>query len=160
MSQERLFWDDIPVGHADRFGQYAVTAEEVVEFASKYDPQPFHLDADAAERSIFGGLCASGWHTCAMFMRMLVDHFSARGMASLGSPGVEQIQWRRPVFPGDVLHVKGEVVDKRASQSKPQMGSVTSTYRVYNQKDEMVMSLHTTGFFRRRPTEAASAEAG
>ena len=158
MTETTTFWDDFETGRSETFGRYEVTAEEIVEFAGKYDPQPFHLDPEAAKQSIFGGLCASGWHTCAMFMRMLVDHFQSQGMASLGSPGVERIQWKKPVFPGDILHVEGEIVDKRASRSKPDLGSVTSAYRVYNQRGEEVMSLDTTGFFRRRPEAAAAAE--
>jgi acyl dehydratase len=135
----RIFYEDIDVGQTDAFGSYRVTKEEVIEFASKYDPQPFHLDEEAARQSVFGALCASGWHTGAMMMRMMVDHMTKQGFAGLGSPGLDGIEWKKPVFPGDVLRVESEVTAKRESKSRPNLGLVKSTYHVFNQKDEVVM---------------------
>jgi acyl dehydratase len=90
------YFEDIEPGQKERFGSYHVTKEEIVAFAGRYDPQPFHLDEEAAKRSLFGGICASGWHTAAMTMRLVVDDFTSKGVASLGSPGGDHLRWRRP----------------------------------------------------------------
>ncbi len=146
----KIFFEDLEIGVAETFGSYAVTKEEVIDFASKYDPQPFHLDEEVAKQSVFGGLCASGWHTCAMTMRLLVDHMMAQGFAGMGSPGVDEIKWKRPVFPGDTLSVRGELVEKRDSQSRPNLGLVKSRYQVFNQNNEMVMQLVTNAMVLKR----------
>ncbi|WP_417458152.1 MaoC family dehydratase [Kordiimonas sp.] len=135
----KIFYEDLVVGQKEAFGAYEVTKEEVIDFASKYDPQPFHLDEDFAKQSVFGALCASGWHTSAMMMRMMVDHMMETGFAGLGSPGIDGIEWKKPVFPGDVLSLESEVTDKRESQSRPNLGLAKSTYHVKNQKGEVVM---------------------
>jgi len=146
----KIFFEDIDVGQKEAFGAYKVTREEVIDFASKYDPQPFHLDEEFAKQSVFGGLCASGWHTCAMMMRMMVEHMSAKGFAGLGSPGIDGIQWKKPVFPGDVLSMEGEVTAKRDSASRPNLGLVKSTYLIKNQKGEVVMTLKSNVMVAKR----------
>ncbi|TNE60548.1 MAG: MaoC family dehydratase [Alphaproteobacteria bacterium] len=135
-----VFYDDIDVGATETFGSYTVSREEVIEFAGKYDPQPFHLDDEAAKKSIFGRLCASGWHTCAMTMRMNVDHMAEKKVASLGGNGIEELRWLRPVFPGDTLSVRTTILEKRESQSRPGLGLVKSKSEVMNQKGEVVMT--------------------
>ncbi|MFQ5346615.1 MAG: MaoC family dehydratase [Rhodothalassiaceae bacterium] len=143
----RLYFEDFAPGQNECFGGYEVTEAEVVEFARKYDPQPFHIDHEAAKQSIFGRLCASGWHVCAMTMRMMVDHMEANGGTSLGSPGVDEIRWRRPVYPGDVLRVELTILETRRSRKYPAMGIVTNAYRILNQKDEVVMTFRASAFF-------------
>ncbi len=145
-----LYFEDIVVGQKSSFGHYDVTREDVIEFASKYDPQAFHLDDDAAAQTYFGRISASGWHTCAMTMRMLVDNMKAHKQAGLGSPGVDEIRWLKPVYPGDTLRVEGEILSKKQSQSKPEMGSFKGQNTVFNQHDEAVMTLVSIGLIRVR----------
>ena len=151
-----LYWEDIEVGSRASFGRYEVTREEVIEFASKYDPQPFHLSDEAAAQTYFGRLSASGWHTCAMLMRMMVEHMAERRQAGLGSPGIDELRWVKPVYPGDVLRVETEVVDKTPSRSRPDMGSFRSRATVFNQHDEPVMTLKSIGLIRRRPGQTSA----
>ncbi|MCY4263801.1 MAG: MaoC family dehydratase [Gammaproteobacteria bacterium] len=146
---ETQYFEDLEVGHVDEYGEYEVTAEEIIEFASKYDPQPFHLSEEAGKAMIFGGLCASGWHTCSMAMRMLVDNMPSPS-ASLGSPGVDELRWLKPVFPGDWLRVKSTVIDKRQSRSRPDMGSVFMSNEVFNQHGDVVLSFRPIVMYRRR----------
>ena len=146
----KLFYEDMELGKEETFGAYLVTKEEVIDFASKYDPQPFHLDEKMAKQSVFGDLCASGWHTCAMTMRVLVDHMMDQGFAGMGSPGIDEIKWKLPVFPGDTLSVRGELVDKRDSKSRPNIGLVKSRYRVFNQNNQMVMQLVSNAMVLKR----------
>lgn len=138
------YYEDIELGVTQKFGHYAVTREEVIEFASKYDPQPFHLDDAAAAATHFGRLSASGWHTAAMTMRMMVDNLKAHKQASLGSPGLQNLQWKIPVFPGDILRCESETLTKRQSESRPEMGIMTAHVRTYNQDDKLVMSMETS----------------
>lgn len=145
-----VYFEDLEVGSSASFGRYEVTREEVIEFASKYDPQPFHLSDEAAAATHFGRLSASGWHTCAMLMRMLVDNISDRRQASLGSPGIDELRWLRPVYPGDVLRVESELLSKKQSQSRPEMGSFKSSVRVYNQDDVLVCTMQSIGLIRVR----------
>jgi len=146
----RLF-EDYEEGMVERFGAYAVTREEVIEFASRYDPQAFHLDdAAAAANPIFGRLAASGWHSCAMTMRMLVDEWTVDGYFSLGGTGVDELRWMKPVYPGDVLSVRAEVISKSAPRSKPGIGFVNFALTVFNQHDEPVMTMKVTNIQRRR----------
>ncbi len=145
-----IYFEDIKVGAVRKFGAYAVTREEVIEFASKYDPQPFHLDDEAAAQTYFGRLSASGWHTCAMTMRMMVDAMSGSATASLGSPGVDQVRWMKPVYPGDILRVESETLSKRQSESRPEMGSYQGRMTVFNQHDEAVMTMISTGLIKVR----------
>ena len=146
------YWDDIEVGASARFGSYEVTRAEVVEFATKYDPQPFHLSDEAAAETYFGRLSASGWHTAAMMMRMLVDRIKENEEAGLGSPGIDELRWLKPVYPGDTLSVESTVIDKTPSRSRPDMGSYRSHTTVLNQHGEPVMTLKSVGLMRRRPT--------
>jgi acyl dehydratase len=145
----RLHWEDFPVGQVREFGRYEVTREAVLSFAREFDPQPFHLDDAAAEASLFGRLAASGWHTCAMAMRMMCDEYLLRS-ASLGSPGIDNLRWTRPVYPGDVLRVRLEVVEARPMASRPSVGIVRSRTSVLNQNDETVLTMEGAGMYRRR----------
>ena len=144
------YFEDIEIGDTRHFGSYKVTREEVLEFASKYDPQAFHLSDEAAAKTYFGRLSASGWHTCAMTMRMLVDDMEVNKQAGLGSPGVDEIRWLKPVYPGDTLRIESETVSKRQSKSRPEMGSFQGKLTVFNQNDEPVMSMISTGLIRVR----------
>lgn len=137
--KERYFEDFRP-GEVIEFGEYLVTEEEIVEFARRYDPQPFHVDRKAAAESIYGGLIASGWMTGSIMMRLLVDHFIAPA-SSMGSPGVDEVRWSRPVRPGDRLHVRVTIVDTKRSQSKPDRGIVQVQQEMINQQGDTVMSL-------------------
>ena len=145
----RYFWEDFPVGHQLDFGGMVVTAEDVVAFARQFDPQPFHVDAEAARDSLFGGLCASGWHTCAMAMRMMCDEYLLDS-ASLGSPGIDNLRWLAPVFPGDTLRVRYEVQQARPMASRPGIGLIRSRWQVYNQHGQDVLEMEGWGMFRRR----------
>lgn len=135
-----IYFEDLVVGTKAAFGNYAVTREEVIEFASKYDPQAFHLDDEAAAQTHFGRLSASGWHTCAMTMAMLVENLKSTKQAGLGSPGHDELRWIKPVYPGDTLRCETELLEKRQSASKPNMGIFRSKVVVFNQHDVMVMS--------------------
>jgi acyl dehydratase len=146
-----LYFEDIVPGAKSAFGRYEVTREEVIEFASKYDPQPFHLSDEEAAKTHFGRIAASGWHTTAMMMRMLVDNMSAIQQAGLGSPGLDELRWIKPVYPGDVLRVETEILDKRPSRSRADMGSFRSQAVIFNQDDVAVMSVISIGLIRRRP---------
>ncbi len=139
------YFEDIGVGSTGSFGRYEVTREEVIEFARKFDPQPFHLDDAAAAATHFGRLSASGWHTCAMTMAMLVENLSAHKQAGLGSPGVDNLRWLRPVYPGDTLRCESEVLDKRRSKSRPEMGLFKSRIRTFNQDGEPVLEMVSNG---------------
>ena len=126
-----------------------MTREAVLAFARDFDPQPFHLDDEAAARSLFGRLAASGWHTCAMAMRMMCDGYLL-DTASLGSPGIEALRWTRPVYPGDTLHMRITVLSTRALASRPTVGLVESSSEVFNQNDEPVLSMRASAFMLRR----------
>ena len=146
--KERWF-DDFRVGERFEFGDYVVTADEIVEFAQRYDPQPFHLDAEAASRSHFGGLIASGWMSCAVLMRLVCEHFIPPASA-MGSPGIDELRWLRPVRPGDRLRAAVEVLAVKASQSKPDRGVITVQQALINQHGERVLTLIGRGMYRRR----------
>lgn len=146
-----MYFEDLEVGARQAFGRYEVTREEVIDFATKYDPQPFHLSDEAAAQTYFGRLSASGWHTSAMMMRMLVDNMATVQQAGLGSPGLDELRWLKPVYPGDTLRVETETIDKTASRSKPDMGSFRSKATVFNQDDVAVMTCTSIGLIRRRP---------
>jgi len=145
------YFEDFNVGDEVRFGRYEVTAEEIIDFARRYDPQPFHIDPEAAKQSLFGTLCASGWHTCAMTMRMLVQWMQESGQTSEGSPGIEQLRWLRPVVPGDVLSMCVKVVGARLSGSRPGYGLVTFEQQTVDAAGKPVMTMTSTVFFRQRP---------
>ncbi|MFN4309164.1 MAG: MaoC family dehydratase [Ferrovibrio sp.] len=147
------YLEDFAVGQVLDFPPRTVSEEEIIAFARDYDPQPFHLDREAAKQSLFGGLCASGWHTAGLMMRMLVDHMIGK-YASMGSPGVDQLRWVKPVFPGDTLQLRGEILEVRPSQSKPDRGVITSRYEMRNQKGEVVLTMQAKGMYGRRPAQA------
>ena len=146
------YLEDLVVGTKSSFGPYEVTREEVLEFARKYDPQPFHLSDEAAAQTHFGRLAASGWHTCAMTMAMLVEHLERHPQAGLGSPGVDELRWLKPVFPGDTLRGETEIVDVKPSRSKPEIGSYRSQVSVFNQHDEPVLRFTSIVLIARRPS--------
>ena len=148
------YFEDIAVGHKAAFGRYEVTREEVIAFARKYDPQPFHLSDEAAAETHFGRISASGWHTCAMTMAMMVENMKGRQQAGLGSPGMDELRWLKPVYPGDVLRVETEVLEKRRSASRPEMGIFKSRTTVLNQDDVPVMTMISNGLIRVRDPEA------
>ncbi len=145
------YFEDLEIGAVQSFGHYEVTREEVLEFARKYDPQVFHLSDEAAAQTHFGRLSASGWHTCAMTMNMVVANMAASDQAGLGSPGIDELRWHRPVYPGDTLRCESQLVEKTASRSRPEMGSFRSNLRVYNQEQTLVMSFTSIGLIRKRP---------
>ena len=142
------------VGAERVFGSYDVTREEVLEFARKYDPQPFHLSDEAAAKTHFGRLAASGWHTCAMTMAVIVRAITEDRQAGLGSPGVDELRWLKPVYPGDRLTVHGLIVDKTPSRSKPGIGSVRTQTTVLNQDDVPVLRFTSIVLMQRRPAAA------
>lgn len=146
-TQAFIPFERFEIGQVQEFGAYEVTKEEIVEFAGKYDPQFFHLDEEAAKHSLFGGLCASGWHTCAMTMAMMVENLDKTGR-SLGSPGVDMLRWLKPVYPGEVLSVRMEVLELTPSKSKP-IGFVKSKVTVSNQDGVPVMEFISNGIFPR-----------
>ena len=145
------YFEDLEVGAETYFGSYEVTREEVLEFARKYDPQPFHLSDEEAAKTHFGRIAASGWHTCAMTMAVLARYVVEHRQAGLGSPGIDQLRWRRPVYPGDTLHVRSTIVEKTLSRSRPEMGSFRSDMVVTNQDDQPVMTFTSIVLIRRRP---------
>lgn len=150
----KYYWEDFPVGSVREFGGKVMNAEEIIDFARKFDPQPFHLSEEAGKNSLFGGLCASGWHTCALAMRMMCDEYLLEA-ASLGSPGLENIRWIKPVFPGDTLHVRSVVLEARPMDSKPHVGLLRTRWEMLNQRNEEVMQMEGYGMFLRRDVKKA-----
>ena len=150
-----LHWEDFPVGQVRVFGAMPVTREAVLAFAAQFDPQPFHLDDEAAEASLFGGLSASGWHTCAMAMRMMCDDYLLNS-TSLGSPGMDQLKWLLPVRPGDTLSMRFTVLDTRPMASRPGVGLIRASWEVLNQNREPVLAMQGWGMFRQRQQPAAA----
>ena len=146
-----LYFDDMRPGRVFELGSVTVTEDEIVEFATRFDPQPFHVDASAATESIYGGLIASGWHTCALFMRLMVDGLAADS-SSMGSPGMDDIRWLAPVRPGDTLTGTVEVAAARRSESKPDRGIVELISEMRNQDGEVVLRMRGMGFYGVRPT--------
>jgi len=144
------YWEDFHVGDVQEVGPVTVSEEEIIEFAQRFDPQPFHVDPEAAKASPYGGLIASGWHTTALFMGMFVRAILLDS-ASLGSPGVEEIRWTAPVRPGDTLTGRSTVTDVQPSSKDPRRGTVHTTNEVLNQDGVVVMTLKARGFFAKRP---------
>src|SRR6185312_16749508 len=149
MAARKWAFEDFVVGTTLDIGSKLVTAEEIVEFASEFDAQPMHLDEAAGKRSILGGLSASGWHTCAMFMRLLCDAFLLDS-TSQGAPGVDQVKWKKPVLAGDTLTGTCTVLAKRLSKSKPQLGFVTLHAELIHQRGESVFELENAAMFLTR----------
>ena len=143
---KRYYWEDFTVGRVIPLGSKSVTRDETLAFAAQFDPQPFHLDDAAAEASLFKRLSASGWHTCAMTMRLMCDGY-LNDSAGLGSPGVDELRWLRPVYPGDTISAEMTVLETRVMKSKPHVGLVLSRWRVFNQEGEDVMTMQGWGMF-------------
>jgi acyl dehydratase len=143
------YWEDFTPGEVTELGPVTVGEQEIVEFATRYDPQYFHVDPEAAKASPFGGLIASGWHTTALFMGMFVRQILLDA-ASLGSPGIEELRWLAPVRPGDTLTARVTVGDVRESSKNPSRGTVVTTNEVFNQDGTLVMRMRARGFFARR----------
>jgi acyl dehydratase len=148
-----LFWEDFTPGSVREFGAKLVERDDVIRFASEFDPQPFHLDEDAASRSLFGALSASGWHTCSMVMRMMCDGYLLDA-AGLGSPGIDNLRWLKPVYPGDVLRVRMSILEARPMNSRPHVGLTRSQWEAIARRpdgtEETVMTMEGWGMFRRR----------
>ena len=149
MTPARRYFEDVKVGEITRFGRHEVTREEIVEYAREFDPQPFHLDEAAGRASLYGGLIASGWHTGAMFMRMVADHLGPTD-ATAGAMGFDDLKWIQPVRPDDVLSVESEIREKIELRSRPDLGLVKIESRVGNQRGEVVMSLVSLVLYLRR----------
>jgi len=143
-------WEDFQIGEVAEVGPVTVSEEEIVEFATRFDPQPFHVDPEAAKESMFGGLIASGWHTAALYMGMFVRAVLLDS-ASLGSPGVDEIRWTAPVRPGDTLTGRSTVTDVQPSSKDPRRGTVFTSNEVFNQDGVLVLTFKARGFFARRP---------
>ena len=144
------YFEDFKVGDVVEAGAKTVTKEEIMAFAREFDPQPFHVDEAAASRSIYGGLIASGWHSGSMLMRMFFEAVF-RDAASMGSPGIDELRWVKPVRPGDTLHFRATVLEATPSRSKPDRGVVRTFCELLNQHGEVVMSLKPVNFILRRP---------
>lgn len=155
MTDRKWAYEDLEEGRTIELPPRQVTAEEIVEFAGEFDPQPMHLDERAGKDSIMGGLGASGWHTCAMFMRMMCDGFLLDS-TSQGAPGLEYTRWKKPVLAGDTLSGRSIIVARRRSKSRADLGFVTCRHELTNQKGEVVMELENTGMFLLRDPEAAA----
>ena len=148
------YFEDYRVGTVHRYGAITVDEAEVIAFGRKFDPQDFHVDPEAAARGPFGGLIASGWHTAAMMMRLFADHYLSR-VASLASPGVDDLRWTRPVRPGDTLNIRVTVLEANVSRSKPDRGVVRTLIEVLNQSGDLVMSCKAINLLQRRHSAVA-----
>lgn len=153
MSAKKWAFEDFVEGSAIDLGTKVVTAAEIIEFAREFDPQPMHLTEEAGNASILGGLSASGWHTCAVFMRMMCDAFLLDS-TSQGAPGIDYVRWKRPVLAGDTLTGQSTVIAKRLSKSRQNLGFVTCRHELFNQSGEQVFELENTGMFLKRQAAA------
>jgi acyl dehydratase len=144
-----IFWEDMQPGSVRELGSASLSAEEIKAFARQYDPQPFHVDEEAGRRSIFGGLCASGWQTCGLAMRLTVDNLLSHS-SSQGSPGLENVKWLKPVFPGDQLSLRHTVLEARTMRSRPDTGLSRARWELFNQHGDKVMEMEGWGMFGRR----------
>ncbi len=144
------YFEDFAAGQTFEAGSVTVGEDEIIAFARQYDPQAFHVDPNAARASVYGGLIASGWHTTTLSMRLLVDHIFGE-TANMGSPGVDEIRWPRPVRPGDTLSVRLTILEARGSESKPDRGIIRFRVEAQNQAAETVLDMTGAGFIARRP---------
>jgi acyl dehydratase len=151
MQQPTLYFDDFAIGSSTECGRVTASESEIRDFATRFDPQPFHVDPVAASGSIFGGIIASGWHTCSMMMRLAVDGYLHQ-TASLGSPGVDEVRWLKPVRAGDVLTMRSTVLDAIPSTSRPDRGVIYSLWEAFNQHGELVTTVKGRGMMLRRPS--------
>lgn len=149
MAKFKYYWEDFQPGQVRELGSTTVSREEIIQFATQFDPQPFHLDDEAAKASVFGGLCASGWHTCAMAMRLMVTNF-LHETSSLGSPGLDNLKWHKPVFPGDTLRLQHTILETRPMSKRQDVGLVHTVWAMFNQHDEQVLHMEGWAMFRRR----------
>ena len=149
MSSIHLYWEDFAVVQVRDLGSISVTREDIIGFAKQFDPQPFHLNDAAGEASVFGGLCASGWHTCSLAMRLMVTNF-LHETASLGSPGLENIQWKKPVYPNDTLRLQTTVLETKPMGRRPDVGMTRNLWEMFNQHGDKVLNMEGWGMFRRR----------
>jgi acyl dehydratase len=154
MGRIKHYWEDLVPGSVRDLGSVTMDAAEIRDFAAKFDPQPFHLDEEAGKRSIFGGLCASGWHTCALAMRLTVTNFLHES-SSMGSPGLENLRWMKPVYPGDTLRLRHVILESRPLRTRPDVGLVRSRWEMFNQHGEQVLQMEGYGMFRRRHPASA-----
>jgi acyl dehydratase len=169
MSNEiKYYWEDLAPGLVRDMGTVTVSAQEIKEFAEKFDPQPFHIDEAAGRRSIYGNLCASGWHTCALAMRLTVQNFLNES-SSMGSPGLETLRWLKPVYPGDTLRLQHTITESRPMRKRSDIGMVRAAWEMFNQNGDKVLQMEGYGMFGRRTPataeeiarmEAASSEDG
>ena len=150
-SQPRIHFEDFVVGEVSTYGSYALTKDAILAFAREYDPQPFHLDEEAAKATLLGGLAASGWHACAILMRLNCDGFMLDS-TSMGAPGIDEVRWLRPLRPDTILHVRRTVMEARASKSRPGMGLVRFTFELMSDEDEVIMTQVGWIMFGRRQT--------
>lgn len=144
--QDQRYFEDYVIGSSREFGKVKLTVEEIIDYAKRFDPQPMHTDLKAAKNTPFGELIASGWHTAGVMMRLFVDNYLS-SVASLASPGVDEVRWQKPVRPGDMLSARITVIEARRSVSKPDRGLVRSYIEVVNQNAEVVMKMKAMNFF-------------
>ena len=154
----KLYWEDFAPGSVTEYGPRLVTREEIIAFAAEFDPQPMHLDEDAARATMLGGLAASGWHSCCLVMRMMADGFVLNS-SSMGAPGIDEVRWLRPVRPGDRLTLRVRVLESRASKSRPDMGLTRFAFALLNQTGAEVMTIGNSMMFGRRQPAAPGAGA-
>ena len=149
MKKYLIYYEDLEIGQKIKLGSISISKNEIISFAEKFDPQPFHTNEIKAKESIFGGLCASGWHTCSLFMRILYDGFLINS-AALGSPGMDAIRWLKPLRPGETITGIGEVIKKTPSKSRPEIGSLIINYEVFNKNNELIMTLIGISIFKKK----------
>ncbi len=148
MSPKR-YWEDFQPGTVAVYGPRLVTREEIVAFAAEFDPQPMHLDEAAASATMLGGLAASGWHTCCLFMRMIADGY-LHDAASMGSPGLDEVRWLKPLRPGTQIRLRATVLESRASSSRPEMGLVKMRHEILDEADQVLTTVTGTQMLLRR----------
>jgi acyl dehydratase len=152
----RLYWEDFNPGHVTEFGPRLVTRDEIVEFAAEFDPQPMHLDDEAARATMLGGLSASGWHGCCIMMRMIVDSFLLDS-SSMGAPGIDEVRWLRPIRPGEQLILRTTVLETRVSKSKPDRGFVKFQFELIDAGRNPMTTLTTSLMMGRRDARSGAA---
>ncbi|MBB4955265.1 acyl dehydratase [Agrobacterium vitis] len=155
MQAEKLYYDDFSIGGQFELGPMTVSAEEIIEFAQEFDPQPMHLSEEAGAASLLGGLAASGWHTSALLMRMMIDAYVLKCHGE-GAPGIEFVEWKKPVMAGDTLSGHTTVEEMRPLRSRPGIGVVTTRHVVVNQKGELVLTARNAAMIRMRAAQGAA----
>ncbi len=158
-ARSKRHYEDIALGSPYEYGAYPVTKEDIFAFAHEYDPQPHHIDEEAAKLSLVKGLCASGWHSCAMFMRIFYDGMLADA-ASMGGPAIDEVKWLKPVRPGHVLKARSTCLEKRVMRSRPGVGICKMKHEMLNQDDELLMTMQNSFFIAVRDPAAAGETGG